>query len=260
MKVRHSVSSTNGGITMTDIYLLKRLVSDSRLLLQDFGVRPSQSSEGGEILNRVEDALFSRDLARALLKDVSEFPQRYRAATHDNGFHKITLFSEQSNPVTVRLNIWDSQSVPFGNETAPHTHRWNLASWPLCGEVFSETYDEVEYRQTTSLFTRYKRSKLSDGRYEMVFDRRSSLQISSVELRRPFSLNILSYQKIHRASAANDKIACTIAITAAPGGEVADFAYYRAHVWPEGSSRAHSPLGNRELAEKASNVLRHWGK
>jgi hypothetical protein len=58
-----------------------------------------------------------------------------RSLRHSNGFTKVKLIAKDE--YSVRLHLWPASTADRG-ETNPHGHRWEFASWVVCGEGMVE--------------------------------------------------------------------------------------------------------------------------
>lgn len=65
-----------------------------------------------------------------------------RSYAHANGYFKIVLLNRSAEmPVTLRLNVWMSDSSPSeASESDIHNHRWDYASLILCGNFAQELF------------------------------------------------------------------------------------------------------------------------
>lgn len=99
---------------------------------------PGAFARALDLLCALRPSLESLGLIHTLLagrpEDWSRAPAAYR---HDNGYIKLPLLRSAQSGATIRLNIW----LPgLANMENIHDHRWDYASFVLCGHLSEQQY------------------------------------------------------------------------------------------------------------------------
>ena len=99
---------------------------------------PAAFIRASELLFAIRPSIESLALIEALLgansEEWSAAPSSYQ---HDNGFIKIPLARSIASGASIRLNIW----LPvLANMENIHDHRWDYASYVICGHLLEKQF------------------------------------------------------------------------------------------------------------------------
>jgi hypothetical protein len=215
-----------------------------------------------EILtDHLQQNLLESGVAKKLVQIAIEEASRRSALTHDNRFHKFVLYKSPDERIQLRLHVWDVNALPLAGQIVPHSHRWHLISWVVCGElqhtIFQET-DQIECGQESIRYRRGRPGKI--GSYELVQDNVAILRIMAIERRKAGSVSFLPSGQIHRAVANGGKFTATIALTVLPSVSTGpDVCYYPKHVDRLDGDHDHRSLSEFQSRQLLSAVLDRWG-
>lgn len=241
--------------------LVTSWISDAGLVADAVSCGQNTEAQLGILTDRLQQNLFENDAARRLLKIAIQDPSRHSAMTHDNGFHKFVLYKSSNEGIQLRLHVWDANALPLGGETVPHTHRWHLISWVVCGElqhtIFQET-DQIECGQESIRYRRDRPGKI--GSYELIRDKAAILRIIAIERRKVGSVCLLASGQVHRAVAKSGEFTATVALTVLPTVSIGpDVCYYPKNVDRLDGGHDHQSLSENQSKQLLSAVLDRWG-
>lgn len=184
-------------------------------LAADVEVALSRSAELDD-LYMAADALRSRpDRLRAKLRFIRENPDLLmalagRSYRHSNGFTKVKLVA--GDRFSVRLHLWPASTGVRGDSN-PHGHRWEFASWIVCGDGMTErTYERTDAELSARGYDLWVFGSTRDGvRY--IRPRERAWLTETQRLRRaPGSVYVCPRETVHAVAPAGDGFVATVVV------------------------------------------------
>jgi hypothetical protein len=112
------------------------------------------------------DPLVLRDSLMTLLRsDVAVQRVAERSSVHANGFAKIVL--RVGGGCSVRLHVWHPRNGRWVEDTMPHGHRWEFASWIVIGTLQETTFTEATHGV---IYKRLAYRRKADGKQHLAAD------------------------------------------------------------------------------------------
>lgn len=161
---------------------------------------------------------------------------------HANGFTKVVLRSG------VRLHIWETGHRRHGQESDPHGHRWDFASWVIAG-----TLRETVFRSGSSHGQRFTLREYSREAGRTVLRSRGEARLEARETKQWGSGSVYkrSRSELHMVEAAGEALVASLVLQGIRVQRSAPVYLLN------GTDRAHGehPLGRDVLTALLAEVL-----